>query len=251
MSNTHHVVGSGPRKVIVLHGWFGDRHSFAEVEPLLDQQAFTWVFMDYRGYGDMKAVPGTYTMDEIAEDTIALADSLSFSDFALVGHSMGGMAVQRVLSRAPERVRSLVAITPVPASGVPFDADGWALFSGAAERRENRYAIIDYTTGNRHPKEWIDRIVDRSLECANPKAFAAYLTAWAKTDFSAEVKGLTHQVKVIVGAHDPALNADVAKATFLAWYPNATLEVLPAAGHYPMIEAPADLARSMQTFLRH
>src|SRR5205085_9651093 len=101
MSNTHHVVGSGRRKVIVLHGWFGDRLSFAEVEPLLDEQAFTWVFMDYRGYGDMKAAPGTYTMDEIAEDTIALADSLSFSDFSLVGHSMGGMAVQRVLSRAP------------------------------------------------------------------------------------------------------------------------------------------------------
>src|SRR5512141_2215819 len=218
MSNTHHTVGTGPRKVIWLHGWFGDRHAFADIEPLLDTRDFTCVFMDCRGYGGMKDVHGEFSMDEIAVDTLALADSLGFSDFSLVGHSMGGKAIQRVLARAPERVRSLVGITPVPASAVPFDESGWALFSGAADRRENRYAIIDYTTGGRHPKEWVDRLVDYSLAHSQRDAFAAYLDAWARTEFSAEIKGLTHQVKVIVGEHDPALDADMARATFLAWY---------------------------------
>lgn len=251
MSNTHHLVGSGPNKVILLHGWFGDRNAFAPMERHLDADAFTWVFMDCRGYGGMKDVRGQFTMDEIAADTLALADSLNFSDFSLVGHSMGGKAVQRVLARAPERVRSLVAITPVPASGVPFDEAGWALFSGAAEKRENRYAIIDYTTGNRRPKEWIDELVQYSLDHSSREAFAAYLDAWAKGDFSDEIKGLEHQVKVIVGEHDPALGADVVKATFLAWYPNALLQVLPGAGHYPMNETPKALADAIEDFLRH
>lgn len=251
MSNTHHVIGHGARKVIVLHGWFGDSHAFAPVEPLLDRDAFTWVFMDYRGYGGMLDSPGQYTIDEIADDTLALAQSLNFSDFSLVGHSMGGIAMQRVLTRAPDRVRSLVGINPVPASGVPFDEQGWALFAGAADKRENRCAIIDYTTGNRHPKEWIDRIADYSLAHSNREAFAAYLTAWAKTDFSAEVKGLTHQVKVIVGEHDPALNAQVMKATYLAWYPNAVMQILPGAGHYPMHETPEALVQAIESFLRH
>lgn len=251
MSNAHHVIGSGARKVIVLHGWFGDGHAFAPIEPLLDPHHYTWVFMDCRGYGEMKDAHGAFTMDEIAEDTLALAHSLGFSDFALVGHSMGGMAMQRVLTRAPDRVRSLLGINPVPASGVPFDDTAWELFSGAAEKRENRYAIIDYTTGHRHPQAWIDGLVDYSLEHSNRAAFAAYLPAWAKFDFSDEVKGLTHQVKVIVGEHDPALDADTARRTFLAWYPNATLEVMPGAGHYPMHETPEALARSMQAFLEH
>jgi len=64
------------------------------------------------------------------------------------------------------------------------------------------------------------------------------------------VKGLQHLVKVIVGANDPALNADVKKATYLKWYPIATMEVMENAGHYPMNETPVALATAIETFLR-
>ena len=82
-------------------------------------------------------------------------------------------------------MKKLVALTPVPASGVPFDEQGWALFSSAAEKPENRHAIIDLTTGNRHTKTWIDSMVAYSLANSTREAFAAYLPAWSKTDFSA------------------------------------------------------------------
>jgi len=42
----------------------------------------------------------------------------------------------------------------------------------------------------------------------------------------------------------------VMKATFLAWYPNAELEVMQNAGHYPMDETPVALATSIENFLR-
>ena len=80
---------------------------------------------------------------------------------------MGGKAIQRVLTRAPARVKKLVALTPVPACEVPFDEQGWALFSGAAENAANRYGIIDFTTGNRLSKTWIDQMVAYSLEVLN------------------------------------------------------------------------------------
>ena len=248
--NSHHVVGHGPHAVLVLHGWFGDGHAFAPMEPALSTEEFTYVFVDYRGYGGMHDVEGAYTIDEIASDTLALADHLGLRVFSLVGHSMGAMSAQRVLVRARERVRKLVAVTPVPASGVPFDEAGWALFSGAADKPENRYAIIDYTTGNRLSRVWIQHMVEYSLAHASRDAFAAYLPAWAKTDFSADVRGLALPVKVIVGEHDPALTTTMMQATFLDCYPDCELEVMANAGHYPMHETPVALATSIENFLR-
>lgn len=248
--NTHHRVGNGPHGVIVLHGWFGDAHAFAPMEPALSPAEFTYAFIDSRGHGGMRDAPGAFTLDEIAADALALADHLGFDRFSLVGHSMGGMAVQRVLTMAPQRIRKIVAVTPLPASGVPFDDAGWALFSGAADKPENRYAIIDYTTGNRLSRAWIRHMVDYSLAHASRDACAAYLTAWAKTDFSAAVQGPSVPVKVIVGEHDPALGAALMQATFLASYPECELEVLANAGHYPMHETPVALATSIENFLR-
>ena len=59
--------------------------------------------MDYRGYGGMRDAPGDYTIDEIATDALALADKLGFASFSLIGHSMGGMAIERIAALAPER----------------------------------------------------------------------------------------------------------------------------------------------------
>ena len=60
---------------------------------------------------------------------------------------MGGMAMQKVYALAPERVRRMVGVSPVPASGVPFDERAWGLFSSAAGSPENRRRIINASTG--------------------------------------------------------------------------------------------------------
>lgn len=249
MNNSYQIVGRGPKKVLCLHGWFGSATGWGPWVDCLDREGHTYVFMDYRGYGASQWYKGAYTMDEIAGDALALADRLGWQSFSLLGHSMGGMAIQRVLVEAPQRVEKLVALTPVPASGVPFDEAGWAFFSSAAESREARFGIVDLTTGNRLTKTWIDQVVDGSLANATRDAFAAYLVAWAKTDFAARVVGNPVPVLVVVGENDPALSEAVMRETWLRWYPNATLEVMANAGHYPMFETPVALATSVERFL--
>lgn len=250
MTIGHWSVGHGPRRVLALHGWFGDETCFDPMRDALSLDEFTYAFMAYRGYGLSRQQRGEYTMKEIAADALALADALAWESFSLIGHSMGGMAVQRVLADAPRRVEKLVAVAPVPASGVAFDPESWKLFEGAARSLDNRRGIIDFSTGGRLSKAWIDRIARYSAETATVEAFAAYLSAWAKTDFHAEIAGKRLPVKVIIGAHDQALTEDAMKATYLAWYPNAELEVMANAGHYPMNETPAALATSIEAFLR-
>lgn len=249
MSNSAVMVGHGPGKVICLNGWFGCAEGWGPFVEALDPEAFSYVFMDYRGYGGSRHLAGDHSIAEIARDVLALADQLDWERFSLLGHSMGGSAIQHVLADAPGRVASLVAITPVPACGVPFDDAGWDLFSRAADDPAARRAIVDMSTGHRLGARWIDGIVRRSLQTSDPVAFADYLRAWARTDFSPRVQGLPHPVQVIVGGNDPSLTADVMRATYLRTYPAARLEVIDGAGHYPMDETPVMLAALVERFL--
>ena len=125
--------GHGEHRVLALHGWFGSARGWGALPDYLNGDDYTWAFMDLRGYGRARAWPASSPWREAAADALALADELGWERFSLVGHSMTGQAIQHVLLAAPDRVRRLVAITPVPAVATPFDADGWALFSGAAE----------------------------------------------------------------------------------------------------------------------
>ncbi len=249
MASSHLTIGSGDRRVMALHGWFGSARGWGSLPDYLDGSAFTYVFPDLRGYGGRRDVTGEFTMAEAAADALALADELGWERFAMVGHSMSGKAVQHAVLQAPGRVTRLVALNPVPATGVPFDDDGWALFSGAATARENRAAIITMTTGGRLSPTFIDHVVQHSLDHSTVPAFGAYLESWAREDFSGRVQGNPVPVKVIVGEHDPALSAQVMEQTYLALLPNAELEVLANAGHYPMFETPVALATAMEEFL--
>jgi len=248
MPSTFHRVGTGPHAVLVLHGWFGDARSFEPIEPWLSQDVYSYVFMDYRGYGGRRAEPGAYTIDEIAVDALALADELGFHAFSMIGHSMGGMAMERVATLAPGRVRGLVAIAPVPCGGIRYDAATRRLLDGAAGQAEHRRTIIDRSTGKRLPPAWVQWKAAYSVACSSPDAFAAYLRAWADTDFGDEITG-QHPVKVLVGEHDPTFNAALMAGTYLRRYPLASLEVLGAAGHYPMNETPLALVAAIESFL--
>ncbi|MFI0976866.1 alpha/beta fold hydrolase [Streptomyces sp. NPDC021093] len=249
MNTPYRLIGSGDHKVLVLHDWFGTSAGWGSFLDYLDGDTFSYAFLDYRGYGDRKAVTGAYTLAEIADDTLALADALGWERFSLVGHSMGGKAAQQVLAQAPQRMRKLVGLAPVPAGPYPLDADGEALFYGAAQDRDKRLAIIDLVTGQRASRTWVDLMVDRSLQLSTREAFGGYVQDWVTADLTKRIAGNPLPVKVFVGEHDLALTADVMRATWLQHYPNAELEEIANSGHYPMHETPVALVTAIESFL--
>ncbi|MGW0878193.1 alpha/beta fold hydrolase [Streptomyces sp. NPDC002671] len=246
----HEVHGDGAHKVFAVHGWFADRTAYAAVLPDLDRTAFTYALVDLRGYGEARDTAGSFTTAEAAVDLVELADRLGWERFSVIGHSMGGAVAQRLLRLAPHRLRRIVGVSPVPASGMPLAGEQAALFTDAAHRPENRRAIIDFTTGNRRPAAWLDRMVARSLERSDAKAFRAWLDSWAGDDFRSDVEGSEVPALAVAGELDPALSPAVMRQTWLSWYPRAQLSALPGAGHYAMDETPLELIRTVEDFLR-
>ncbi|WP_326808318.1 alpha/beta hydrolase [Streptomyces sp. NBC_01775] len=242
-------VGEGPHHVIAVHGWFADRGAYGPVLDILDREAFSYAVPDLRGYGEAREVSGACSTSEAAGDILALADSLGWDRFSLVGHSMGGSVIQRVLVAAPERVRRMVGLAPVPAAGVPLQGEQWELFAGAAESPAGRKMIIDFSTGGRRPDAWVDLMVERSLACVAPEAFRSWLDSWALEDFHEQVRGAKVPVRVVVGDGDPSLSAERMRETWLQWYPAAELVELPGAGHYPVDETPLETVRVIEDFL--
>jgi pimeloyl-ACP methyl ester carboxylesterase len=241
--------GHGPHKVIVLSGWFGGSSDWHAMLPALDIERFTYLFFDYRGYGRALARDGEFTFEEAARDVLEAADSLGWERFSLVGHSMGGMAMQRVLLAAPERIGKMAGISAVPACGSRMDEARLAAFRAAIDDVDKRAAIIAFSTGNRLPPQWSAHLARESVRLSRTEAFAAYLPQWAATDISASVAGQPVPVKLFVGEHDPTLTQELMQRTWLAWYPQAMLELLPNAGHYAMHEIPLALASSLQAWL--
>lgn len=249
MPNTHLLIGNGPHKVIALHGWYGHARGWGSFAQNLDGTQFSYAFMDCRGYGGMRGSGGPYTMEQVANDAMALADALGWQRFSLVGHSMSGVAIQYVLLAAPERVRALVALTPVSAAGAGIDAESWPLFAAAGSDPSARRTIIDFTTGNRLTGAWLDAMVASSRANSDDEAVAGYMPSFAKADFAARVTGQTVPLLVLAGEHDAALGEAYCRATWMQHYKRAQMEVIRNAGHYPMDEAPVILATMVEKFL--
>lgn len=237
------VIGHGDTRLIAVHGWLGDHRLFEPFFDHIDPARFSCAFLDCRGYGDRRSEPGPFTIGAIAADILSLADHLSWETFDVIGHSMGAMAAQRLMVDAPNRIRSAILIAPVPASGARIDSRRRDLLLRAITDPVARRELIDTNTGRTRDSRWLDALLELSLLSTGRQALEAYMAAWTRTNFAAEVVGSQVPLLAICGELDPGSPAQLMRETILAWCPNASLAVMNGAGHYPMREEPAALSR--------
>ncbi|MBI4907249.1 MAG: alpha/beta hydrolase [Acidobacteria bacterium] len=232
-----------------MHNWMATHRSFQPIWPILDQERFSYAFMDHRGYGLSRQIEGKYTAQEAASDGLRLAGELGWERFHVMGHSMSGMVAQRLAVDAPARLKSLIAVTPVPASGVRLDADGYAMFSSAVGNDEQWKTIANMITGNRLTDRWHESSLREFREQVDPKAAAGFLRMWSCTDFHRDVKNSAVPVLAIAGRHDfAAFSPDAISATLGEWFPNFTMRVFEGSGHHPMAEEPIHFTTVAERF---
>ncbi len=95
---------------MLVHGFTGAKEDFGDFLAPLAERGWHVVAPDLRGHGASGKPDdeSAYTLATFAGDLFALADSLGWSRFTLLGHSMGGMIAQHMLLGAPDRIEALI-----------------------------------------------------------------------------------------------------------------------------------------------
>lgn len=239
--------GDGPEKVIAIHNFWDNHQQYEPLQPYLDPQAYTFVFPDLRGYGASKGIQGEFTIEEAAKDILALADHLGWDRFHLVGHSMSGMIVQRVALEAQDRVKAIVALTPVPATGAQLDEATTGFFASVIADRQGTYDYFRMAIPM-FSESYAKFRANRSWESASPEVKLGYMKMWNETDFSQKAKGLETPMLVVLGEYDADFN-QLVMPFWETWYPNCEIVTGSNATHHITEDTPVFVASAIENFL--
>ncbi|HEY4373269.1 MAG TPA: alpha/beta hydrolase [Burkholderiales bacterium] len=110
-----------PQTILMVHGFAESGEAWRAWVPHLARH-YRVVRFDMRGYGQSTPMAADYawTMEMLLGDISAVADHLGARHFHLIGAKSGGSLVLQYAVHEPQRVMSVIAVTPpvVAAAGV-------------------------------------------------------------------------------------------------------------------------------------
>jgi 3-oxoadipate enol-lactonase len=235
----HVVTGRGDGPVVVLSNSLGSTYGMSDAQVAALEERFRVVRYDTHGHGGSPVPDGPYTIDDLADDLVALLDRLGVRRAHLVGLSLGGMTAMRVAARNPERVDRL-ALLCTGAQLPP--ASGWT--DRAATVRAGGSVAVAKTVVERwftpehlvaHPDV---RQAHEAMVAATPaEGYAGCCEAIAALDPRGDLASITAPTLAIAGADDPATPPDKLEG-IAAGVPDARLLVVPRAAHLANAERP-------------
>ncbi len=103
----YEVLGrSGATPVLMIQGLGADKHGW-DMQRFPMALHYRVIALDNRGAGRSDKPFGTYTLEQMADDAIAVLDEVGVEKAHIVGASMGGAITQIIGLKYPERVMSL------------------------------------------------------------------------------------------------------------------------------------------------
>src|SRR5438874_2770906 len=109
------VYGDGPRTTVLLPGLLFSQRMHVPLARALSDRGNRVVTLDLLGHGksDRPQDMRVYSMDQFAEQTVALLDHLEIDQAVVGGTSLGANVTLSVAARAPDRLRGMIVEMPV------------------------------------------------------------------------------------------------------------------------------------------
>ena len=242
--------------VVVVHGGNQSLHTWDLVSLALSAD-FRVIALDQRGHGDSEwPRDGASTMDDLAEDLVALLKRLDVRDPLLVGNGLGGMVCLEAAARMRSGIGKLVMVDVGPTmerSGVQrirsFTGGEWEFDS-----LDQYVAKVVAFDPWRDPKSVRETARYNLLLRADGKYARKHdrrFPAGRRTESSATWAQLCAAVAVpvlIVRGRDSRVFSDGAAAELADAFPDAQVLVISQAGHNVQSQQPALLVDAIRSF---
>ena len=243
--------GAGGEPLLCIHGVGSSLQAWDGVVQRLKEH-FTVLTYDLRGHGASTRLKGRYDIDEIVDETLALADAIGFSTFNLAGFSLGGLIAQRLTLKHPERVRRLVLLSTVAGRNTEEQA-----------RVKTRLEALQSGEPGAHYDASLSRWLTEGFQAKNPalvtqlrqrnsqndpQCYAAAYRILAESDYGDMLDQIKCATLIATGEDDAGSNPRM--ASFMHQRIGGShLNILPGLRHSILTEAPVQVASIMKAFL--
>jgi pimeloyl-ACP methyl ester carboxylesterase len=238
-----------------LHALGSDRTEFdlvrSELRDLIDVQG-----IDLPGFGSASAAAGTSVEDMVLAVEAQIGKS-GATEWALIGHSMGGKIASVVASRTLSGMnglfglRAVVLIAASPLSPEPMDGDrraqmiAWARHGQIA--RSDAVAFVDANIAGALTDDRYRAAVS-SVERSSLEAWLAWLERGSREDWSGRYPTNPVPALVLAGAEDGDLGPDAQRELNLPQWSAGEYADVPGAAHLIPLEQPVAAASLIRDF---
>ena len=214
--------GGTGRPVVLIHGWPLSGQAWEHQVPALKEAGFRVITYDRRGFGQADRPGEGFDYDTLAADLKGVLEELDLRDVTLVGFSMGGGEVARIIgNHGEDRLHSIVFASAVPPYLLktednpdgPLDQETADEFAKnlRADRDEFFEGFTkDFFTANDELKVSEEERQKALTLCKRSSEEAALgcMQAWATTDFRDDLKKITVPTLVLHGTGDGVVPID-------------------------------------------
>jgi 3-oxoadipate enol-lactonase len=233
--------------LIFLHGYPLDHRIWLPLLPYLKKDIHV-IVPDLRGHGRSSVPEGVYSMSLMVEDVIRLLDKLKIEKAVVAGHSMGGYITFEFWHRHPERI-SGIALVATRANPDSEERRMDRLKNAEEVMKAGTGKVVNSMLTKLTKKTELYPQVREIMEGISPQGVAGILRGIAdRANATPWLPQIKVPAVVIAGKEDQLVpveeSIEMAKKL-----PNGKLEVIPQAGHLPMMEDPGKVAECLNNLI--
>ena len=226
------------RPLVFVHGYLGGSAQWQDQAEAFASR-YRVITPDLPGFGRNHAVPAPEQIGDFADFVLEYVQDQGVDRFDLVGHSMGGMIVQEMVARAPQRIDRLVLYGTGPVGLLPgrfesIDESKRRVLADGVEacgRRISATWFVDYERGENYP------VCADLAVMASEQAALAGLSAMAQWSGEAELASIASPTLVLWGDCDRTYTWDQQQRLWQG-IEGARLAVIPGCAHAVHLEKP-------------